>query len=137
MKRTIWIAPMAALLLAACADDGEDGVNGTNGTNGLNSLVVMRNLPSGDATCAGGGSLLESGLDTNGNGTLDASEVTDQEYLQCRTAPRLRALHASPDAPPVNIRVNGAQVLGGVDYAQGSGFLPAVERTRVQVEAII
>jgi hypothetical protein len=143
MKRTTWIAPFAALMLAACADDGEDGVNGINGTNGangadgLNSLVATRNVSKGDATCAGGGQILESGLDRNRNGTLDADEVTGREYLQCLTAPRLRALHASPDAPAVNIRVNGAQVLAGVDYAQGSGFLPVTERTRVQVEAIV
>ncbi len=140
MRRAIWIAPIAALALAACGDDGEDGANGTNGVNGadgLNSLVLARSLPRGDATCAGGGRVLESGLDTNRNGTLESAEVTNQEYLQCLTAPRLRALHASPEAPAVNIHVNGAQVLGGVDYAQGSGFLPVGERTRVQVEAII
>jgi trimeric autotransporter adhesin len=138
MKRTIWIAPFAALLLAAC--DGDDGVNGTNGasgSDGFNSLVATRTVPKGDATCAGGGKILESGLDGNRNGTLDAGEATHQEYLQCLTAPRLRALHASPDAPRVNILVNGTQVLGGVDFAQGSGFLAAAERSRVQVEAIV
>jgi len=140
MKGRIWIAPLAALVLAACGDDGEDGLNGSNGTdgaNGLNSLVATRSVSRGDATCAGGGLVLESGLDSNRNGTLDAGEVTDQEYLRCLTAPRLRALHASPDAPPVNILVNGTQTLAGVDYAQGSGFLPVAESTRVQVEAII
>ena len=137
MKRAIWIAPFAALLLSACTDDGEDGVAGANGADGLNSLVATRSVPKGDATCAGGGRIIESGLDRNRNSTLEAGEITEQEYLQCLTAPRLRALHASPDAPAVNIRVNGAQALGAVDYAQGSGFLPVMESTRVQVEAIV
>jgi hypothetical protein len=139
MNRGTLIAPLLALLLVGC-DDGKDGVNGSNGangTNGLNALVATRNLPKGDATCAGGGKLLESGLDSNRNNTLDAAEVTGREYLDCLTAPRLRALHASPDAPPVNIRVNGAQALANVDYGQGSGFLNVAEVTRVQVEAII
>jgi hypothetical protein len=140
MNKGIFMAPMAALLLVACVDDGEDGLNGTNGTNGtngVNSLVATRAVAKGDATCAGGGLLLESGLDSNRNNTLDTAEVTGREYLQCLTAPRLRALHASPDAPPVNIRVNGVQALGNVDFGQGSAFLNAAESTRVEVEAII
>ncbi len=140
MNKGIWLAPVAALTLVACGDDGEDGFNGTNGTdgaNGLNSLALTRMLPKGDATCAGGGKLLEVGLDANRNNTLDAAEVSSREYLECLTAPRLRALHAAPDAPPVNIRVNGTQALANVDYGQGSGFLNVAESTRVQVEAII
>jgi len=35
----------------------------------------------------------------------------------------LRVLHASPDAPEVNILVNGTAALSGVDYKEGSGFL--------------
>jgi hypothetical protein len=140
MNKGILIAPLAALLLTGCGDDGEDGLNGSNGangTNGFNSLVATRVIAKGDATCAGGGIQLETGLDSNRNDTLDATEVTAREYLQCLTAPRLRALHASPDAPPVNVRVNGVQALANVDYAQGSGFLPVTEATRVEVEAII
>lgn len=137
MKRAFLVAPFAALLLAGCADDGRNGVDGADGTDGLNSLVATRDLPKGDATCAGGGRVLDSGLDTNRNGTLDSGEVTASEYLECLTAPQLRALHASPDAPAVNIRVGGTEVLSGVDYAQGSGFLPVGENTRVEVEAIV
>lgn len=128
----------AAIMLAGCeGDDGLDGLDGSDGQNGFNSLVNVRTLPKGDATCAGGGQVLESGLDTNRNGALDPSEVTSSEYLECATAPRLRALHASPDAPAVNVLVNGSAALTGVDYTDGSGFLPVTEVTRVQVEAII
>ncbi len=35
----------------------------------------------------------------------------------------LRVIHASPDAPKVNVLVDGAPVLTEVDYKQGSGFL--------------
>jgi hypothetical protein len=128
--RLLWFAPLAALMLG-CADDG------SGGAAGFNSLVAIREVPKGDATCAGGGSIAESGLDNNRNGALEAGEVTSDEYLQCLTAPRLRALHASPDAPPVNIKVNGADALSEVAYTEGSGFLPVPERTHVQVEAII
>jgi hypothetical protein len=139
MNKGILVAPFAALLLVACGDgdDGVNGTNGANGSNGFNSLVATRAVAKGDATCAGGGVLLESGLDGNRNNALDSGEVTGREYLQCLTAPRLRALHASPDAPPVNVRVNGVQALANVDYGVGSGFVNVTESTRVEVEAII
>lgn len=37
--------------------------------------------------------------------------------------PKLQVLHASPDAPAVNVLVNGAQQFGGVDYKGGSAAL--------------
>lgn len=131
MNKTVWIAPLAALLLTACGGDDN------NDSDAAATLTAVRSLPVGDDTCAGGGQVTETGVDRNGNGSLEATEVTTQEFQQCLTAPRLRALHASPDAPPVNISVNGTQALGNVDYAQGSGFLPVATASHVQVEAII
>lgn len=139
--RLIGLVLASAMLLAACeGDDGRDGVDGADGADGvdgLNSLVAFRDIPKGDATCPGGGLALDSGLDTDRNGVLDPGEVTATELLECATPPQLQALHASPDAPPVNILVNGAPALSDVDYGSGSGFLPVAETTQVQVEAII
>jgi len=143
MTKNIYVATLAsaAIFLAAC--EGDDGSNGTNGTNGadgddgFNSLVATRDIPKGDPVCLGGGLALDSGLDTNRNDILDASEVTATELLECEATPTLRALHASPDAPAVNIWVNGAPALTDVDYTQGSGFVPVLEDNNVQVEAII
>ena len=141
MRKQFYMATVlsAAMVLAAC-DDGDDGSNGTDGSDGadgFNSLVATRDVLPGDAVCLGGGLALDSGLDTNRNDILDADEVTATEYLECEATPTLRALHASPDAPAVNILVNGAAALTGVDYTQGSGFVPVVEETNVQVEAIV
>ncbi|MDH4055365.1 MAG: DUF4397 domain-containing protein [Gammaproteobacteria bacterium] len=127
----------AGVFLAGCdGDDGMNGMDGSDGADGLNSLVATRDIPKGDAVCLGGGLALDSGLDTNRNDVLDAGEVTSTELLECAATPLIRALHASPDAPAVNIWVNGATALTDVDYAQGSGFLPVVEENVVQVEAI-
>jgi trimeric autotransporter adhesin len=139
MKQPIYLATLltASLFLAACdGDNGMDGMNGSNGTDGLNSLVATRDIAKGDAVCLGGGLALDSGLDLNRNDVLESSEVTATELLECAATPLIRALHASPDAPAVNIWVNGAAALTDVDYAQGSGFLPVVEENVVQVEAI-
>ncbi len=139
MNKQAYLATMlcATVLLAACeGDDGTNGTNGNNGADGLNSLLATRDIPKGDAVCLGGGTALDSGLDTDRNGVLDAGEVTATELLSCEATPLIRALHASPDAPTVNILVNGAAALNGVDYSQGSGFLSVTEQNNVQVEAI-
>lgn len=45
-----------------------------NGSRGLSSLVKVSTLASG-ATCSAGGVQFESGIDNNGNGLLDSTEV--------------------------------------------------------------
>ena len=143
MKKQAYAVSMlsAALFLAAC--DGKDGVNGIDGANGLdgddgfNTLIAFRDIPKGDAVCLGGGQAVDSGLDTNRNNVLDAEEVTSSEIVDCAATPTLRALHASPDAPVVNIWVDGVPALTDVDYTMGSGFVPMAEENNIQVEAII
>ena len=50
----------------------------------------------------------------------------------------LQVLHASPDAPPVNILVNGSAALTDVDYKVGSGRLAINEGTyTIAVEGIL
>jgi hypothetical protein len=55
--------------------NGINGTNGTNGTNGLNTLVATTTVTAG-VECPTGGVKLEYGVDVNGNGLLDASEIT-------------------------------------------------------------
>jgi hypothetical protein len=63
--------------------NGTNGINGTNGTNGLNALIKTTTEPAG-ANCTNGGTKIETGLDANGNGVLDASEVnTSQTQYVC------------------------------------------------------
>jgi hypothetical protein len=53
---------------------GANGTNGINGTNGLNALIKTTAEPAG-SNCTNGGTKIETGLDANGNGILDVSEV--------------------------------------------------------------
>jgi len=55
-------------------DPGEKGSVGADGTPGLNALVVTADEPAG-GTCPGGGVRVNSGVDTNSDGALDAGEV--------------------------------------------------------------
>ena len=75
------LALTAALLLTAC--DGDDGADGATG---LNSLTNTVNIPVGDAQCPGGGLALQTGLDTNRNGTLDPGEVQSTTTITCETS---------------------------------------------------
>ena len=149
MKRFSHVALLATttLFLAACeGDDGANGLNGADGTDGLNSLVALRDLAVGDVDCLGGGQVFESGLDTNRNDVLDPDEVLSTEFIKCAVTPTLRALHASPDAPLVNIWIDGTPALPDVDFNQGSGFVKVGQAenvtetgadVNVQVEAIL
>jgi hypothetical protein len=59
---------------------GEQGPAGANGTNGLNSLIRTTAEPAG-TNCTNGGTKIETGMDANGNGVLDAEEVDQTEYV--------------------------------------------------------
>jgi hypothetical protein len=58
--------------------NGAQGPQGVAGTNGLNALIKTTSEPAG-ANCSNGGTKIETGLDANGNGVLDASEVNGSQ----------------------------------------------------------
>ncbi|MBU1412592.1 hypothetical protein KKC22_13860, partial [Myxococcota bacterium] len=60
--------------------DGADGLDGLDGTDGLQSLVRQTAEPAG-ANCAAGGTRIQSGLDLNSSGVLDAGEVLQTQYV--------------------------------------------------------
>lgn len=60
--------------------NGEPGEPGDPGEPGVNSVYEVTDEPAG-AHCPAGGVLVQSGLDTNGNGVLDDPEVQANEYV--------------------------------------------------------
>ena len=63
---------------------------------------------------------------------------TSEQPITEPSTTKLQVLHASPDAPAVNVIFDGAEVLVGVDYKVGSGQLEITEGTHsVQVDAIL
>lgn len=53
----------------------------------------------------------------------DDSETIVEEIITPEPAMAdIRVLHASPDAPPVNIWLNGAEAISDLDYAESSGY---------------
>jgi len=82
---------MATMLLTACnGDDGQAGAQGMDGTNGdvgLSALVALTSLAVGDAQCPFGGQQIETGVDINSDGVLEASEVdAAQTQIICNQA---------------------------------------------------
>lgn len=59
---------------------GGQGPQGPAGPGGATALTAITDEPAG-ANCPRGGSRIDVGVDTNGNGTLDMSEVTATRYL--------------------------------------------------------
>ena len=53
---------------------GAAGAQGISGANGLNALIKTTAEPVG-VNCTNGGTKIETGLDANGNGVLDVTEV--------------------------------------------------------------
>jgi hypothetical protein len=73
--------PLSALLLTACGGGGGGSSTTTPATTGANSVVYAVNKSAPVATCPTGGITVQSGIDTNGNGVLDPSEVTSTQYV--------------------------------------------------------
>lgn len=69
----------------------------------------------------------------------DSSNNNNGNNNQAATVPfNIQVLHASPDAPPVNVLVDGAEVLSNVDYKTGSGYLSLDAGTySIQVDGVI
>ena len=67
--KRLFVSATLALALGACGSDGSNG-----------ALVNVADEPAG-SNCEAGGSAIETGPDDNGNGMLDADEVTATQYL--------------------------------------------------------
>ncbi|HEY8212163.1 MAG TPA: phage tail protein [Myxococcaceae bacterium] len=75
-RKWLWVAA----ILACAGAQGPKGDSGEAGPAGQNALVSVAPEPAG-AQCSGAGIAVKSGLDANGNGTLDAAEVTQTNYV--------------------------------------------------------
>jgi len=104
--------------------NGERGDDGTGG-----NAVRITTVPNGDPECPNGGTQIETGPDSNGNGNLDDSEVTNTTY-SCNgnattTLVDVVDIAAAPNGP---CGLEGGQrIWTGVDD-DGDGVLDVSER---------
>lgn len=87
-KLLLSLAIASSLALSGCnGDDGATGPTGAagpaggSGSDGAVSLVRQTRLFAGNTQCFSGGTEVASGLDSDGNGELADSEVTQSSYL--------------------------------------------------------
>jgi hypothetical protein len=92
------------------------------------SSLVATVAEAPGAHCAAGGEAIESGLDRDNNGVLDASEVTSTSYV-CSAAPGATTLVDVVIEPAGSHCANGGQAVeSGID-TNGNGVLDASEVT--------
>lgn len=104
------------------ACDGADGASGRNGTT-----VRLVTEPAG-TNCVLGGVRIETGLDTNGNGQLDATEVTATTYA-CSARSASSLVEVTTIGSGVECFEGGERVDVGLD-TDGDGVLSASEVLR-------
>ena len=106
--------------------NGVAGASGTSGINGLTDLVSFTIEPPG-ANCATGGKKVNSGLDTNGNGILDSTEITSSSYI-CNGATGAAGNNGSNGANgnTGDTGTTGASGVAGTPGANGLNTLVAI-----------
>lgn len=122
----------------ANGDAGAQGAQGDAGVAGHASLTTITAEAPG-SHCATGGSRLDSGLDTNGDGSLEASEVTATLYVCDRDT--LAGVHfgdVTVSAQADLAQLDGITLLVGNLYLnQGAGdvTLPSLQRITNSVQS--
>ncbi|MEF7614153.1 sialidase family protein [Aquincola sp. MAHUQ-54] len=113
---------IALAALSACDDDGLNGIDGSNGI----SALLKTTAEASSSYCPSGGTRIESGPDTNTNGTLEAGEVTGTQYV-CNGDTPARPLTAMAAEPAgAHCATGGTRITAGAD-ANGNGTLDAAE----------
>lgn len=132
MKMKFLAFAMVATSVAIVSCKGDKGELGPEGPNGKNSLTRTL-VEAAGGNCATGGAKIESGIDANGNGTLDDGEVaaTQTRYI-CNGATGNNTLtKTTVEAAGGNCGTGGVKVEVGVD-ANKNGTLEAAEVASTQ-----
>ncbi len=116
---------MAVLLLAACGGGG-GGSSGGGGGDAPSVAARTVTIAPGDGECPAGGVFVETGIDENRNGRLDAAEV-DERVKVCNGVTGQSALVAlSDEAPGDHCSAGGIRIDSGIDD-DGDGTLGPAE----------
>lgn len=78
---------------------GTNGAQGVPGAKGTNGMVTIADVAEGGATCPSGGKAYHYGIDENASGVLDATEISDTQYV-CRAANQVELKSTEPPAGP-------------------------------------
>jgi hypothetical protein len=109
MRSTLFVSmtTLGAFALAACGDDDGDGTADTDATTGTPQTTTMTTTTTADGTDTGA---VETDTGTTG--------------MPAGTA-MVRVIHAAPDAPPVDVYIEGMNmpIIEGLAYGETSMYL--------------
>jgi hypothetical protein len=127
MKMKFLAFSMLATAVAIVSCKGDKGELGPAGPNGKNSLTRTL-VEAAGGNCATGGAKIETGIDANGNGTLDDGEVaaTQTRYICNGATGNNTITKTTVEAAGGNCGTGGVKVEVGVD-ANKNGTLDASE----------
>ena len=115
--------------LTGCSGGG--GAAGSNSTPGEHSVVAAVQNSAPVSACPNGGITVNAGIDTNGNGILDPSEITSTQYV-CNGANGTNGLNAlvavTTEPTGTNCSAGGKKVGVGID-TNANNILDASEVT--------
>lgn len=109
--------------------DGSNGSNGSNGSDGYDQLVKVVGEQPG-ANCATGGQAIEIGYDTDRDGVLENSEVTQTSYV-CN--PANQKVH---DGDYTITGAGETYLLIGVEQIHGKLTINALDATSIDVSSL-
>jgi hypothetical protein len=102
--------------------DGSDGANGSDGADGSDVASRVTMLEAGSDECASGGVLIDTGVDEDGNGSLDDDEVDATQKICNGQNGNGQAFAFEPIAKNKECGTNtGVRVLSGLDDGEGNG----------------
>ncbi len=121
LPRYVWLLGSLALFgLAACGGGGSGGTVDTNNTGNLLTATSSSIVPPG-AICATGGIQVDSGIDINANGLLDAAEIDNSETI-CNgtngtngTNGLISLIATSAEPVGTNYLFGGTRIQSGID----------------------
>jgi hypothetical protein len=127
-----FVLAASGLLLAACGGasgaDGADGTTGANGTSGV-AMLIRTTAEAAGSNCADGGTRIDSGPDTNGDGGLSAGETTSTQFV-CNAANGTNGFSTlvsmTNEPAGTNCAAGGKRIAAGTDV-NGNGVLDASE----------
>lgn len=105
---------------------GTAGLDGANGADGINSLLLVSSEPAG-INCPAGGKRIDSGLDGDRSGALDAGEISATDYV-CNGDPLTYPVLMSEEPRP-ELCLHGATLVHSGPDINGNAVLDAVEIT--------
>ncbi len=122
IKQPILLAVSFSILLTACGAEESE----TDTTDNPSSVVFQQRSLAITSTCSFGGVELDTGIDVNLNGVLDASEISNTELI-CNGEPGLSALIQTVSLPAGDSCVHGGVTVQSGQDLNGNLMLDDIE----------